>query len=256
MKFLRALYILTTALTVAATESNLRGKDETPKGKVLARVEVTPTATVDMLLLEKEEVVILSAKADPASAKTLEKVLEDAEEDEDDDIVSFYKKISGKEEVPSELAKFADRAETMALKLDSQDDPFGLPPSEDGVTHIDDLKTVVEHDGDDDDEDDGNERSLSFCYGYRSCGCYTYITGNYETTTKRGTQMWSHLNPYRGCLRHSIYVWNGYWSRVISRYVCSGYISKIRGWDTYGRYRSWKATTTYGYGDGYHWRFC
>ena len=255
-----ALYLITTAVAVAAADSNLRGKDTTPEGKLLAHVEITPTATVDMLLLEEDDIVVLSAQADPKSAMALEKALEAAEDDED--MVSVFKKISGQDEVPSELAEVADRMQAMALKLDSQEDPLGPPPPEDDeVVHIDDPKTVVEHDGDDDegeDDDDGNERRLGFCTGYRSCKCYTYITNNWTTNTKRGTRMFSHLQPYRGSLRHSIFVWKrrGYWSRTISRYVSPGTLSKIRSWDTNGRLRYWKASTTYAYRDGYHWRFC
>ena len=243
MKFFKSVLLLTAALAATASKE--------PESKVLAHIEVAPNATVDLLVTE-DGMIVVAAQADPKSAKILEQALEDAEQDEDTDIVSFYKRLSGKDHVPSELTKFADRAEAMSLVADAPEDEYGPPPHDETAHYIDDFDTVVDHDNGA--KEYGGDRRLGFCSGYGSCGCYTYITGNWETNTKGGTAMFSHLQPYRGSVRHSVYVWNGYWSRVISRYVSPGHLSKIRGWDT--AYRSWKATVSYGTGDGFHWRFC
>ena len=67
MKFVHALSFLVTALSAASAEGNLRGKS-TPETKLLARVEVAPDASIDMLLVEDRFFMIkgkASNKANP-----------------------------------------------------------------------------------------------------------------------------------------------------------------------------------------------
>ena len=250
MKISKSLYLLVATLVVTT-----KAKEE-PETKVLARIEVAPNATVDFLLAENGMIVIETRANDPKSAKILEQALEDAEGEDDTDIITFYQNLSGKKnDVPTELTKFANLAEEMALVADSPEGEYGPPPPRDEAAHyIDDFNAVIEHDDGATTKNGDDRRLQSFCAGYANCGCYTYITGNWETNTKIGTAMFSHLLPYRGTIRHAIYVWKGYWSLTISRFVSPGSLSQIRAWDT--SVRSWKATISYGTGDGFHWRFC
>ena len=235
-----AFSLLTLAVSAAATK--------TPKPTLLAHVEVAEDANVDIMMLD-DTIVISSTATDKNSMEALMDALEDAQKEHDDhDLIGFYKKLAGNDDVPEDLAKAADKMDAAdALSLG---DDFGPPP---GSHAIGDDGVIVHDDG----GDDGDDRRLGFCSGYSACGCYTNLTGNYDSTQLTDTSMWSHLQPYRGTVRHSIYVWNAdSWSLAIYEQVSAGNLSKIEAWDTAGRNRYWMATTTDGSGDGYDWRFC
>ena len=214
------------------------------------KVEVTPGATVDLHLVG-DDIIVVDANADKENVEALEAALENARnEEEEHDFVGFYKKLTGSEDIPDELARVADRImKAKDTQNDIQEDVEEPPPLDDDV--------VAEYD--EAGGEDGDNRRLAFCTGYnfRRCGCFTKRTGNMRSKIVTAPRIHSHLQVYRGIVNHSIIFWYRHrWVVSKNGYAVEGNTSKIRAHTINGSKKNWIVRVTFGDGDGYNWRYC
>jgi hypothetical protein len=224
MKLLTALYFLSMAWM--ATANNVRrvstGKNNMPDTKLLAHVDLTPTASAEIIMVGGEALAV-KALGDEDDAEILSEFMGSADKE---DIVALYKKWVG-DDVPAELEEASGRMK---------------------ASH-------------DNDNGDGDDRSLyNFCTGYvqgngPNNGCLMNCGGNHAASIY-GHQTHSELQSVQQTyVNHAIYIWLGNtWSLVTWEQVPPNSISMILA--TASRYQTvgWKSETLC-FGGTYHWRY-
>ena len=225
-----ALYFLSTTALVASANSIRVAEKDKPDTKLLAHVDLTPTASAEIFMVG-DEVLAIKALGDEDDVEVLSEFMGSAQEE--DDIVALYQKWVGGDDVPDEVEEASVR-----------------------------MKASVEHhdDDEDDDNDGGDRRLFNFCAGYvpgngPNDGCLVNCGGNYMASMY-GRQAHSQLQSLEHTwVNHAIYIWLGNtWSLVTWDQVAPKNLSMILATASGYHNVHWKSETL-SFGGTYHWRY-